>query len=71
MNVADGADLFAVEAYGFDKPIRNHLDYGTLRSHLDELRADRIVLTHMNMLMLDRLADVDVPAAYDGMTIDL
>ena len=71
VDVAHGVDLFAVEAYSYDKPIRNHLDYGTLRTHLDELGADRIVLTHMNTLMLDRLADVDMPAASDGMTVDL
>ena len=66
---ARDADLFAVEAYTFDRPIRYHLDYQTLRAHLDELRADRIVLTHMSWSMLDKLAGVDLSAAYDGMTI--
>ncbi|HEY2638638.1 MAG TPA: MBL fold metallo-hydrolase [Streptosporangiaceae bacterium] len=68
---ARGADLFAVEAYTFDQPIRYHLDYKTLRAHLAELHAERVVLTHMSAAMLHRLADVDVPAAYDGMVIDL
>ncbi len=68
---ARGADLFAVEAYTFDRPVRYHLDYQTLREHLGELRARRIVLTHMSADMLARLADVGTPAAYDGMTIDL
>jgi hypothetical protein len=29
------------------------------------------VLTHMSAAMLSRLADAELPAAYDGMTIDL
>jgi ribonuclease BN (tRNA processing enzyme) len=65
------ADLFAVEAYTFDRPVRYHLDYQTLRGHLGELQAKRIVLTHMSAHMLSRLADAELPAAYDGMAIDL
>jgi len=70
-DAADGADLFAAEAYTFDRPIRYHLDYQTLREHLDDIRAERVVLTHMSAAMLSRLADAELPAAYDGMTIDL
>lgn len=68
---ARGADLFAVEAYTFDRPIRYHLDYRTLRAHLGEIQAERIVLTHMSAAMLSRLADTELPAAHDGMIIDL
>jgi len=71
IEAADGADLFAVEAYTFDRPIRYHLDYQTLRAHLEEIRTQRIVLTHMSGDMLARLADADLPAAYDGMIVDL
>ncbi|MFI7632883.1 MBL fold metallo-hydrolase [Nonomuraea sp. NPDC049400] len=71
VEVARGASLFAAESYTYDLPIRYHLDYRTLRAHLDELRAGRIVLTHMSPSMLARLADTDLPAAYDGMTVDL
>ena len=59
------------EAYTFDRPIRYHLDYQTLRAHLGEIGARRVVLTHMSADMLSRLADAEPPAAYDGMTIDL
>jgi ribonuclease BN (tRNA processing enzyme) len=69
--VADGVDLFAAEAYTYDRPVRYHLDYQTLRAHSAELRAKRIVLTHMSAGMLSRLADAELPAAYDGMAIDL
>jgi hypothetical protein len=30
-----------------------------------------VVLTHMSAAMLGRLADAELPAAYDGMTVDL
>jgi ribonuclease BN (tRNA processing enzyme) len=71
VQVAQGADLFAVEAYTYDRPVRYHLNYTTLRAHLDEIRADRTVLTHMSSAMLRRLAEVSLPAAYDGMTVEL
>lgn len=70
-SAAHDVDLFAVEAYTFDRPIRYHLDYQTLRSHLAEIGAQRTVLTHMSTAMLTRLADADIPGAYDGMTVDL
>jgi len=64
------ANLFAVEAYTFDRPVRYHLDYQTLRAHLGEIRARRIVLTHVSGA-ITRLADAGLPAAYDEMTADL
>ena len=60
-----------MEAYTYDRPVRYHLDYQKLRAHLGEICARRIVLTHMSAAMLTRLADADLPAAYDGMTADL
>jgi ribonuclease BN (tRNA processing enzyme) len=68
---AAGADLFAAEAYTFDRAVRYHLDYQTLHAHLGEIGARRTVLTHMSAAMLARLADAETPAAYDGMIIDL
>ncbi|HXP18765.1 MAG TPA: MBL fold metallo-hydrolase [Streptosporangiaceae bacterium] len=65
------ADLFAAEAYTYDQPVPYHLDYQTLREHLSDIDATRTVLTHMSARMLGRLADAGLPAAYDGMTIDL
>jgi hypothetical protein len=64
------ADLFAVKACTFGRPVRYHLDYQALRAHLGEIRAQRIVLTHMSGA-ITRLADADLPAAYDEMTADL
>jgi len=68
---ARGADLFAAEAYTFDRPVRYHLPYQPLRAHLLQLRAERVVLRHVAATMLRSLADAELPAAYDGMVIDL
>jgi ribonuclease BN (tRNA processing enzyme) len=71
VEAAREANLFVAEAYTFDKPVRYHLDYATLRQHVGDLSADRVVLTHMSASMLSRLADADLPAAHDGLVIDL
>jgi ribonuclease BN (tRNA processing enzyme) len=71
IDAARDADLFAVEAYSYDKPIPYHLDYATVRPRLEQIGAARTVLTHMSAAMLNRLTDVDIPAAYDGMVVDL
>jgi ribonuclease BN (tRNA processing enzyme) len=68
---AAGADLFVCEAYFFDKKIKYHLDYGTLREHRGELTCRRLVLTHMNTDMLTKLAEVDAESAEDGKQIIL
>ena len=70
-DAARGADLFAVEAYTFARPIRYHLDYATLRAHLGELQAKRVVLTHMSADMLSRRAEVDLETAHDGLIIQV
>lgn len=71
VEAAKGADLFATEAYTFERQIRYHLDYLTLREHLCELGAARIMLTHMSPDMLQRLPDTDLPTAHDGLAVTL
>jgi ribonuclease BN (tRNA processing enzyme) len=68
---ADGANLFAAEAYTFDKPVRYHLSYQTLAANAAQLGAGRTVLTHMGPEMLARQADAEFPMASDGQTFNL
>src|SRR5919106_5855244 len=63
VEAARGADLFICEAYFFDKNIKYHLDYETLRQHRSELGCRRLVVTHMNEEMLTKLQDLEVEAA--------
>jgi ribonuclease BN (tRNA processing enzyme) len=69
IEAARGTDVFACEAYTYDKAVRYHLDYRTLREHAHELAAGRLVLTHMGPTMLDRLADAEHAAAHDGLVL--
>jgi ribonuclease BN (tRNA processing enzyme) len=66
---ADGADVFACEAYTWDQQVRYHLDYRTLREHAGDLAADRLVLTHMGPRMLTRLREAEHAAAVDGLVL--
>jgi ribonuclease BN (tRNA processing enzyme) len=68
---ANGADLFIAEAYVFDKAIKFHLDFSTLASHLPELGAKRVILTHMSADMLKRTHDVGVESAEDGLIVSV
>lgn len=67
--VADGTDVFVCEAYFFEKHVKYHLDYATLRERRSLLRCERIVLTHVSADLLHRAADVSDIVATDGMTL--
>jgi ribonuclease BN (tRNA processing enzyme) len=71
LDAARGADLFICESYCFDKRIKYHLDYQTLRAHRDRIECRRIILTHMGPEMLGRLGEVEFECAEDGKIIAL
>lgn len=68
---AQGADLFICESYTYDTQMPNHLDYKTLLEHRDELGCKRIILTHMGSGMLEKLDQVELETADDGMKVVL
>jgi ribonuclease BN (tRNA processing enzyme) len=65
------ADLFIAEAYNFSPGIPDHLDYTTLKAHLDAIAPKRLILTHMAPDMLARRTDIAEQSAEDGMEIEL
>jgi ribonuclease BN (tRNA processing enzyme) len=67
---ARGAGLFICEAYYREKSVPYHLDFRTLESKRDELRCERIILTHMSADMLASPPS-GWECAYDGMSVDL
>jgi len=71
VEAARGADLFVCEAYFFEKKVKYHLDYQTLRENRQRLDCQRVVLTHMSADMLNRRADADVECVDDGQVIAL
>jgi ribonuclease BN (tRNA processing enzyme) len=68
---ARGADLFICEAYFFDKKVKWHLDYATLKSQLGAIGARRVILTHMSAELLGRLGEVELETAEDGMWVEI
>ncbi len=67
----DGADLLISECYFYEKRIKMHMIYKTLKQHLHELNAKRVVLTHMSRDMLQHRDEIPEECAYDGMVIEL
>jgi ribonuclease BN (tRNA processing enzyme) len=68
---AAGADLFIAEAYTLDRRAGPHMDLKTLASHLGELSAKRMILTHMGPEMLARAAHLPYECAADGTTVEI
>jgi ribonuclease BN (tRNA processing enzyme) len=71
VEAARGADLFVCEAYAFDRRVRYHLDYRTLRERRGRLACRRLIVTHMGPDMLERLDQVEMEHAEDGQLIAL
>ncbi len=68
---AAGADLFIVECYFYEKAVPGHFDYQTLKGHLPELEARRIILTHMGDDMLTHVPDIPEECAEDGLVVEV
>jgi ribonuclease BN (tRNA processing enzyme) len=74
ISVADGADLFICECYAYSGKLTGHISWEVLKPRLAELRARRIMVTHMNPTMLARLGeirDAGVLVAEDGLRIEI
>ncbi len=69
VDVARGADVFICEAYSFEKKIKYHLDYQTVRSQRNRLECNKIILTHMSADMLARVSETTIECAQEGQTI--
>jgi phosphoribosyl 1,2-cyclic phosphodiesterase len=51
--------------------VRFHLNYPDIQAHRGQLRAKRLVLTHLGREMLEHKAEVAEECAYDGLRIEL
>jgi len=72
--VAAGADLFICECYAYAGRITGHMSWDILKRRLPDLRARRIMVTHMNPTMLARLDEIKaagVLVAEDGMVVEI
>lgn len=71
IDVASGADLLIAEAYYRDKNIPYHLSHADLDTHRHQLKAKRIIVTHMSTDMLDHQDQASFETAGDGLVIDV
>jgi ribonuclease BN (tRNA processing enzyme) len=74
VGVASGADLFVIECYGYSGQLTGHVTWDVLKPRLGDLRARRIMLTHMNPSMLARADEAKAAGtlvAEDGLVVDV
>jgi ribonuclease BN (tRNA processing enzyme) len=72
--IADGADLFLVECYDYARDLAGHMSFAKLREKRPQLRARRIMLTHMNPTMLARTGEAQghgFEVAEDGLVVEV
>jgi ribonuclease BN (tRNA processing enzyme) len=72
--IAAGADLFICECYAHAGKVTGHMSWEILQARLADLRARKVMLTHMNPTMLARLDEVraaGVLIAEDGMVVEI
>ena len=71
--IAAKADLFVCECYAYAGRITGHMSWEILKNRLPDLRARRIMVTHMNPSVLTRLDEIrttGVLVADDGFVIE-
>jgi ribonuclease BN (tRNA processing enzyme) len=72
--IADGAQLMIVECFGYAGRISGHLTWEILKPRLPDLRAHRVMITHMNPVVLAHLDEIratGVLVAEDGCVVGL
>jgi ribonuclease BN (tRNA processing enzyme) len=72
--VADGADLFITECYEYARAVAGHISWSILKTRIPDLRARRIMITHMNPSMLaqaSEAAGLGLLIAKDGLVLDV
>ena len=69
--VGRGADLLIAEALFYERKVKYHLDYATLKASLARIGARRVILTHMGPEMLAHVGDVPEETAEDGKVVEV
>jgi ribonuclease BN (tRNA processing enzyme) len=72
--IADGADLLIIECYEYARPVTGHINWSVLKDRLPALRARRIMITHMNPSMLERVEEakgLGLMVAADGLSLEI
>lgn len=67
--LSDGADLFICECNFFSMQVKEHMNYLELEKRLPEFSCKRMLLTHFDQEMLDRLGQLKLAYLNDGMEL--
>jgi ribonuclease BN (tRNA processing enzyme) len=68
---SQNADLLICECSYFESSTDTHLNYRQIMQNLERFGAKRIVLTHLGEEVLEKLQEVELETAYDGLSIML
>jgi ribonuclease BN (tRNA processing enzyme) len=71
VEIGRDADLLICECYTYEKKVKHHTDFLTLKSHLPRISSKRLVLTHMSADMLAQRHHVSCETAEDGLVLEL
>jgi ribonuclease BN (tRNA processing enzyme) len=74
LHIADAAELLIIECSSYASEIPGHMTWESLKSRLSDLRARRIMITHMDptvLAHLDEIGAAGVLIAADGDVVDL
>ena len=66
-----GTDLFICECYFFETQSPSHLDYARLSDCRHRFGTKRLILTHLGREVLERLDELEIEPARDGMVVAL
>jgi len=67
--LSEGADLFICECNFFSTHVKGHMNYLELEKRLPEFSCKRMLLTHFDQQMLDRLEQLKLAYLNDGMEL--
>lgn len=71
LEAARDADLLVAEAYFYQRRVRYHMDYMTLKHNLAAAPPKKVVLVHMSPDMLENLDGIEFEASHDGWKMHL
>jgi len=66
-----GVDLFICECSTYETRVAIHISYPEIAARAAELSCRRLLLSHLGRELLDRLGELKLECAQDGMTLDL
>ncbi len=71
ISLAERCDLLLCECFFFEQDHHSHVRYKDILEHKGQLRARRIMLFHPGPEMIERMAEVEMEMAEDGMVLEI